>query len=263
MVSDAPPLQAAAPAPAPRHRRAPTPPHGDRSRRRPLRRRRPSVCRRPRSLPINPDLPPDQPLEPGSGPPTLRANPARAHRRLGSSRFGGQSAARRHARRKIRFHRRRPPRRPGRGADAERARRRARPNPSRLEDGERAVAARQDDEAGQVAVHRRQHRRRRGRRRSRSPAISSTSARPHGDRDRARSRRRSTHQIGDTDVAAQHRTQAPATIAAVTNPLDAAQAAGDDRAGSDAAEQQSAPPPTARFEPDRAERAVVAEPAAS
>jgi localization factor PodJL len=27
-------------------------------------------------LPINPDLPPDQPLEPGSGPPPLRANPA-------------------------------------------------------------------------------------------------------------------------------------------------------------------------------------------
>jgi localization factor PodJL len=29
-----------------------------------------------RQLPIDPDLPPDQPLEPGSGPPTLRANPA-------------------------------------------------------------------------------------------------------------------------------------------------------------------------------------------
>jgi localization factor PodJL len=28
-----------------------------------------------RQLPIDPDLPPDQPLEPGSGPPTLRANP--------------------------------------------------------------------------------------------------------------------------------------------------------------------------------------------
>jgi localization factor PodJL len=32
--------------------------------------------RRAATLPINPDLPPDQPLEPGSGPPPVRANPA-------------------------------------------------------------------------------------------------------------------------------------------------------------------------------------------
>jgi localization factor PodJL len=32
--------------------------------------------RRTATLPIDPDLPPDQPLEPGSGPPPLRANPA-------------------------------------------------------------------------------------------------------------------------------------------------------------------------------------------
>ena len=36
----------------------------------------PAPRRRAATLPINPDLPPDQPLEPGSGPPPLRANSA-------------------------------------------------------------------------------------------------------------------------------------------------------------------------------------------
>ena len=38
--------------------------------------RRQGVCRRTGRLPINPDLPPDQPLEPGSGPPRFQPNAA-------------------------------------------------------------------------------------------------------------------------------------------------------------------------------------------
>ena len=56
--------------PAAQRRPMPTPPHG-RSRRH-RRRPRPGACRRPPSMPIDPDLPADQPLEPGSGPPPLR-----------------------------------------------------------------------------------------------------------------------------------------------------------------------------------------------
>lgn len=60
----APPQQAAPPPPpAPQ---APPQPH------QPAQRRLPPAGR----MPLNPDLPPDQPLEPGSGPPQVRVNPA-------------------------------------------------------------------------------------------------------------------------------------------------------------------------------------------
>ena len=60
-----PPPQAAPPAPPPLPPAAqPAPPP------------QPAPRRRAATLPINPDLPPDQPLEPGSGPPPLRANSA-------------------------------------------------------------------------------------------------------------------------------------------------------------------------------------------
>ena len=152
MVSDAPP-QAAAPAPAPVPPAAAAP-------------QAPPPAAAPKRLPpagrlpINPDLPPDQPLEPGSGPPPLRANPAAriaaSEAALGGSgpaaaAPGGKSgfiaAARRAAQAAVQAPSDRAPRartdRGGRGRDF--------------------IAARQDDEAGQIAVHRRQHRRRRGR----------------------------------------------------------------------------------------------------
>ncbi len=81
-TATAPPVQPAAVAPpAP----APTPP--------PAPKRLPPAGR----LPINPDLPPDQPLEPGSGPPAFRANPAAriaaSEAALGSSFAGSGPAA--------------------------------------------------------------------------------------------------------------------------------------------------------------------------
>ncbi len=48
--------------------------------------------RRAATLPINPDLPPDQPLEPGSGPPPMRANPA-ARIAASEAALGGAAAA--------------------------------------------------------------------------------------------------------------------------------------------------------------------------
>jgi localization factor PodJL len=68
MVSDAPP-QAAPPAPIPVPPAAAAPQAPPPA---PAPKRLPPAAH----LPINPDLPPDQPLEPGSGPPPLRANPA-------------------------------------------------------------------------------------------------------------------------------------------------------------------------------------------
>jgi localization factor PodJL len=88
VVSDAPPQPAApAPAPVPPAAAAPhAPPPA------PAPKRLPQAAR----LPINPDLPPDQPLEPGSGPPAFRANPAAriaaSEAALGSS-FGGSGPA--------------------------------------------------------------------------------------------------------------------------------------------------------------------------
>jgi localization factor PodJL len=76
MVSETP--QAAAPARAPAPPAAPAaaplaaPPPPPAAPPAPAPKRLPPASR----LPINPDLPPDQPLEPGSGPPPLRANPA-------------------------------------------------------------------------------------------------------------------------------------------------------------------------------------------
>ncbi len=73
MVSEAPQTQpkAATPAPAP----APIPPAAAAPQAQPV---APAPKRLPPAshLPINPDLPPDQPLEPGSGVPVFRANPA-------------------------------------------------------------------------------------------------------------------------------------------------------------------------------------------
>ncbi len=110
-------------------------------------------------LPIDPDLPPDQPLEPGSGPPPLHTNPA-ARIAASEAALGG-SPARRRSRRQIQLHRRRPPRRPGGGAGTERPR--AAPGADRGVRAREPIAARQNDEAGQVAVHRGQHHRHRGR----------------------------------------------------------------------------------------------------
>ena len=62
------PLQMPPPAVA---QKPPAPPHQPPEAAAPLPRRRAAA-----TVPINPDLPPDQPLEPGSGPPPLRANPA-------------------------------------------------------------------------------------------------------------------------------------------------------------------------------------------
>ncbi|MSO66910.1 MAG: hypothetical protein EXQ82_03650 [Pseudolabrys sp.] len=70
MVSDTPP-QVAAPAPVPPAAAVPPAPLQPQPIA-PAPKRLPQASR----LPINPDLPPDQPLEPGSGPPPLRANPA-------------------------------------------------------------------------------------------------------------------------------------------------------------------------------------------
>lgn len=82
VVGDAPPAQApAAPAQA-----APPPPPPS-----PAPKRLPPAS----GLPINPDLPPDQPLEPGSGPPPLRANAgariAGLDARSGAASPGGKS----------------------------------------------------------------------------------------------------------------------------------------------------------------------------
>ncbi len=85
---DSPPLAAAMPMPPPPPPPAAAGPH-------PVQRYLPAAGQ----LPIDPDLPPDQPLEPGSGPPPLRANPAAriaaSEAALGGSRpavaSGGQS----------------------------------------------------------------------------------------------------------------------------------------------------------------------------
>jgi localization factor PodJL len=66
MVSDAPAIAASMPAPPPPAAAAPPPALPPEARRLP-----PAA-----QLPIDPDLPPDQPLEPGSGPPALNADPA-------------------------------------------------------------------------------------------------------------------------------------------------------------------------------------------
>jgi len=63
----APPVVEARPAPAPQRPQPPAPP--------PQPAKRP-VMPRATSLPIDPDLPPDLPLEPGSGPPRVRLDPA-------------------------------------------------------------------------------------------------------------------------------------------------------------------------------------------
>ncbi|MEP7031497.1 MAG: tetratricopeptide repeat protein, partial [Pseudolabrys sp.] len=83
VVNDAPPLQAAVPAP----KAPPAPPPAPT----PAPRRLPPAA----TLPINPDLPPDQPLEPGSGPPPLRTgariSASDAASSTGASSAGGQS----------------------------------------------------------------------------------------------------------------------------------------------------------------------------
>lgn len=70
-MPSAPAEQAIAPAPAPRQQPFASAPASDPA---------PEPARRPmpraKSLPINPDLPPDLPLEPGSGPPQVRLDPA-------------------------------------------------------------------------------------------------------------------------------------------------------------------------------------------
>jgi localization factor PodJL len=66
---ESPPLAAAMPEPSPP---PPPPPPAAAAPPPPAPRRMPQAAQ----LPIDPDLPPDQPLEPGSGPPQLRANPA-------------------------------------------------------------------------------------------------------------------------------------------------------------------------------------------
>ena len=68
-------------------------------------------------LPIDPNLPDNQPLEPGSGPPHLQANPA-ARIAASEAALGGATACRRTGR-QIQLHRRRPPRRSGSGAATE------------------------------------------------------------------------------------------------------------------------------------------------
>jgi len=87
VVSDAPPAQAPAPAPAP----APSAPAAPLLVTPPAPKRLPPASR----LPINPDLPPDQPLEPGSGPPPLRAHAgariAGSDARPGAASPGGKS----------------------------------------------------------------------------------------------------------------------------------------------------------------------------
>ncbi len=88
---DSPPLAAAMPMPAP----PPPPPPPAAAAPQPTARRMPPATQ----LPIDPNLPPNQPLEPGSGPPPMRANPAAriaaSEAALGSSRPaaapGGQS----------------------------------------------------------------------------------------------------------------------------------------------------------------------------
>jgi localization factor PodJL len=88
VVIDAPPAQAPARAPAPvaAPAQAAPPPAAP-----PASKRLPPANR----LPINPDLPPDQPLEPGSGPPSLRANAgariAGLDARSGAASPGGKS----------------------------------------------------------------------------------------------------------------------------------------------------------------------------
>jgi localization factor PodJL len=113
---ESPPLAAAMPAPAPPP--PPPPPAAVAPPPQQAPRRMPQAAQ----LPIDPDLPPDQPLEPGSGPPQLRANPAAriaaSEAALGGSRPaaapGGQSgfiaAARRAAQAAVQEPSSRPPR---------------------------------------------------------------------------------------------------------------------------------------------------------
>ena len=149
MVSDAPAIAASMPASPPPAAAAPPPALPPEARRLP-----PAA-----QLPIDPDLPPDQPLEPGSGPPALNADPAvriaASEAALGGARpaaaAGGKSSFIAAARRAAQAAGQQP------GARAPRA------EPVEALRARDPVAARQNDEAGQVAVHRGQHHRHRGR----------------------------------------------------------------------------------------------------
>ena len=197
----------------------PSPPRQPRRRSRTAAARAPSACRRPQ-----PAADRSRSAARSAARARLRAAAAarqsgRAHRRLGS-RPRRRPARRRRPGGKSELHRRRPPRRPGRGA-GRRAPRAPRAEADRGATSPSAVAARQADEAGQIAVHRGQHHRHRGRLdpdrrqcvRSRQSPTTKTA-------------RSSRHRTPIETETAAHERRAEPTASVADNPLAAAEAAG-------------------------------------